>query len=82
MVERQLLIIRPLGAQGPKIGIKISEIGDIIAFDLALGELTDKQKETVTGVLSAADRAGLEVVDCSPLPDQDTLDEIGLESSG
>jgi hypothetical protein len=74
--NEKLLIVRPLGPQGPKVGIKISEVGDFIALDVALGELTEKQRKTVTGVLSAAERAGLEVVDCSPLPDQETLNRF------
>jgi hypothetical protein len=74
--NEKLLIVRPLGPQGPKVGIKISEVGDFIALDVALGELTEKQRKTVTGVLSAAERAGLEVVDCSPFPDQETLNRF------
>jgi len=65
------LILRPLGPQGPKVGIKISEAGDMIALDLAMGELTPEERKTVKGILSAAQRAGLDVIDCPTLPKED-----------
>ncbi|MCJ7805151.1 hypothetical protein MUP46_00720 [Patescibacteria group bacterium] len=70
------LYLRPLGPQGPLIGIKITEIGDIIALDTAMGELMLEERKTVNGILRATERAGLEIVDSSQLPDQQKLDSI------
>jgi hypothetical protein len=65
------LILRPLGPQGPKVGIQISEAGDMMALDFAMGELTPQERKTVKGILTAAQRAGLDVVDCPVLPKED-----------
>lgn len=68
------IIIRPLGPQGPKVGIEVSEVGDVIALDMAMGELPEKERKTVIGILKAAKMAGLNVIDCPPLPDGSKLD--------
>lgn len=64
--QQQEIIFRPLGPQGPKVGIELNESGDYIALDMAMGELTPAERKTVKGIISAARRAGLNVVDCSP----------------
>jgi len=74
MIERQEeIIFRPLGPQGPKVGIEIKEVGDIIALDLAMGELTPGERKTIKGIISAARKAGLNVIDCSPSPKDEEI---------
>lgn len=69
MIEREEeIIFRPLGPQGPYVGIELNEVGDIIALDMAMGELTPGERKTIKGIVSAAQRAGLNVIDCSPAP--------------
>ena len=76
MTERsQEIILRPLGPQGPKVGIEVHEVGDVIALDMAMGELSEKERKTVIGILRAAKMAGLNVIDCPPLPDARKLDQ-------
>ena len=69
MIERQEeIIFRPLGPQGPMVGIEIHEVGDIIALDMAMGELSPGERKTIKGIISAAHMAGLNVIDSSPSP--------------
>lgn len=71
MTERQFeLILHPLGIQGPKVGIELNELGDFIALDLAMSQLTEGERKTVLGIFKAARVAGLNIIDSSPLPDE------------
>lgn len=73
------IIIRPLGPQGPKVGIEISEVGDVIALDLAMGQLSEEERRTISGIFKAASMAGLNVIDSSCLPDEkDIIDSDGI----
>lgn len=72
MAEREnLLILRPLGPQGPKIGVKIEEVGDYIALDVALGQLNPGERNTVKGQRRAISIAGLKEVESLRGPEED-----------
>lgn len=60
--ESRIMIFEPQGPQGPKIGIEINEVGDIIALDTAMGELSQDQRKAIEGIKEAAQMAGLQVV--------------------
>jgi len=68
--ESREMILRPLGPQGPIVGIEISEVGDVMALDFAMGQLPETERRTVRGIFKAARMAGLNVVDSSPMPDE------------
>jgi len=76
--EPRELILRPLGPQGPIVGIEISEVGDVIALDQAMGQLPETERRTIRGIFKATQMAGLNIVDSSHMPDEkDKVDPIG-----
>ena len=71
MTERpQEIILRPLGPQGPLVGIEINNVGDYIALDLAMGQLTAAERKTIKGIFKAVSWAGLNIIDSSTLADE------------
>lgn len=67
------MILRPLGPQGPMIGVEITQVGDVMALDYAMGELPEEERRTVPGIFKAVRRAGLNVIDSSRMPDQSKM---------
>ena len=64
VVEKErALILRPLGAQGPKIAFDISSREQYVKFDEALGKLEPTERKTVAGILKAANSVGVNQVD-------------------
>ena len=61
--QGKLMIIRPLGPQGPKIGVELTEVGDLIALDSTMGSLPADERKTVKGIRSAIKTAGLNEIE-------------------
>lgn len=61
--ESKVLYLKPLGVQGPNIGIQISSRNDYIKLDEAYGKLTVDQKLTIEGVMKAVKESELKIVD-------------------
>lgn len=61
--EPRLMITRPLGPQGPKVGLQISGEEDLRRLDEELGKLSSEQRQSVPGIISAANQAEIPVVD-------------------
>lgn len=62
-LRHELLIMRPLGPQGPKIGIGLSCRDDYVMFDRELGRLSEAERKTREGILQAVKNAYLPIVD-------------------
>lgn len=63
LVKHELLIMRPLGPQGPKIGIDLSCRDDYVMFDREMGRLSEAERKTREGILQAAKNAHSVIVD-------------------
>jgi len=61
--ESRLLILRPLGAQGPRVGLQITSREDMEKLDQAFGSLSLAEKKTAEGARRAAREAGIGIVD-------------------
>lgn len=59
----QLCILRPLGMQGPKIGVKISSAEDFRRLDENVGQLKEEERRTFEGIVKAVKKTGLDIVD-------------------
>ena len=62
MSKDRLMIIRPDGAQGAKIGIQLSGKDDVKKLDEELSSIPNGNKKTIEDYQSAATRAGLNIV--------------------
>ncbi len=61
--EPKMLIIRPLGPQGPKLCLQINGEGEFKKFDEAVGELPVNQRHTYEGLRNAALKTNIPIVD-------------------
>lgn len=61
--EARLLVMRPLGSQGPKVGIELSCREDFVRFDEEMGKLSENERKTQKGIKQAAREAKLPIVD-------------------
>lgn len=62
-LKYELLIMRPLGPGGPKIGIRLSCRDDYVMLDRELGRLSEAERKTGEGILKAAKNTHLPIVD-------------------
>jgi hypothetical protein len=61
--EKKLLIIRPQGAQGPRIGLAIGSQEDMKRLDEEMGKLNSSQRQKVNNIKGAAVKADIPIVD-------------------
>lgn len=61
--DPKLIIARPLGPQGPKIGLQITGEDDLRRLDGELGKLSPKERHTASGIKRAANLAEISIVD-------------------
>ena len=61
--ESRLLILRPLGPQGPRIGLEIQNAEQYKKLDEEMGKLSGADRKTVLGIQQAANEAGVPIVD-------------------
>ena len=58
----KLMILRPLGPQGPKIGVGISSSEEAKRLDEEVGKLPKEQRSTVEGLTEAIKNADLSII--------------------
>ena len=61
--EGKLLIIRPQGAQGPRVGLSIGSRDDMERLDEEMGKLNSSQRQKVNNIKGAAVKADIPIVD-------------------
>jgi hypothetical protein len=60
--SEKLMILRPLGPQGPKIGVGVSSKEEVKRLDKEVGKLPESQRNTVEGLTKAIRNAELSVI--------------------
>lgn len=58
----RLLILRPLGPQGPKIGVGISSKKEAERLDTEIGKIPENERRTVEGLTEAIKNAELQLI--------------------
>ncbi len=61
-IEQKLLIIQPMGPQGPKIGVGISSEKEAERLDMEIGKIPENERRTVEGFTKAIKNAELQFV--------------------
>lgn len=61
--QERVLLLRPLGPQGPKLSVGISGEEDFRRLDEAMGKLSESERKTFEGMRKAVADANLSVVD-------------------
>lgn len=61
-LENKLLIIKPIGVQGPTLGLSITETSPIKEFDEEVGKLPADQRQNVSRIKEIAINLSIEIV--------------------
>lgn len=60
--QKKLMIIEPIGPQGPKIGFQVSSLEDVEKFDTLVGKLPIELRKNLDSLRNIANEAGLREV--------------------
>jgi hypothetical protein len=63
--DARMMIVRPLGPQGPKVGLKINGAEDLQKLDSEMEKLSAEERRTAIGIKRAARQADIRLVDFS-----------------
>jgi hypothetical protein len=58
----KLLIIQPLGPQGPKVGVGVSSREDVEKLDTEINKIPENKRRTVEGLTKAVKNAELPLI--------------------
>ncbi len=61
--QEQILIIRPDGPQGARLGLQITSAEEFKKFDEAIGELPEAERQKIQNIRAIAEALNIAIVD-------------------